>query len=230
MSETSKTHDRTKYDILSAVTALCLVVAVFLTVMQILVSWGSDWWFGREFDKYSVLENVRGELSKDEAVYVMSEITSYMINGDGNINVQYERDGQKVDFLSADAKTHIEDCRRIVIPLKAVRLFALVGFVLLAMWLKRRDNLMRRGLVYAVIALAVVGGLLATLLGSFDTAFVEFHELMFDNDLWLINPNVDDLINLLPQGFFNDTVQFVAVLSAAIWIGIFYAISGSYGK
>ena len=39
--------------------------------------------------------------------------------------------------------------------------------------------------------------------------------MVFDNDLWLLDPAEDDLINLLTLGFFSDTVQKTALLIVA---------------
>lgn len=37
---------------------------------------------------------------------------------------------------------------------------------------------------------------------GFDTFFVKFHELFFNNDDWLFNPATDPIINVLPEQFF----------------------------
>lgn len=230
MSGEASAHNRIKYDMLSAVTALCLVVAVFLTVMQAVVTGNGKWWFQKEFIKYSVLEDVRGELSMDEAIDVMGKITSYMVDGEGNLDFEYIRNGKSIEFLSEDAKTHLEDCKGIVAALKIVRMVAASVFIILAIWLRRRQSLTKRGFAYAIGILIIVCGLLAIAAGSFDEAFVTFHKILFDNDLWLIDPNVDDLINLLPQGFFSDTLVSVTIVSGLISVIVFCAVARNYKK
>ena len=54
---------------------------------------------------------------------------------------------------------------------------------------------------------AVITILLPVILGAFaaaawDRFFVLFHELSFENDLWLFDPAVDPIINVLPDQFF----------------------------
>ena len=39
---------------------------------------------------------------------------------------------------------------------------------------------------------------------NFTKYFTLFHKIFFDNDLWILNPKTDMLINLLPEGFFSD--------------------------
>ena len=45
-------------------------------------------------------------------------------------------------------------------------------------------------------------GLTALALSGFDSFFIGFHKLFFDNDLWLLNPQTDLLIALMPTPFF----------------------------
>ena len=54
-----------------------------------------------------------------------------------------------------------------------------------------------------------------------------FHHLFFDNDLWILDPAKDNLINLLPEGFFSDTAfrigeifLLMELAMCAIFVGI----------
>lgn len=47
---------------------------------------------------------------------------------------------------------------------------------------------------------------------DFGSVFFKFHTIFFNNDLWLLDPAKDDLINLLPEGFFSDTVKIIAII------------------
>lgn len=44
---------------------------------------------------------------------------------------------------------------------------------------------------------------------DFNSYFVRFHEMFFTNDLWLLNPKTDRMIQLLPEVFFRDIVMLV---------------------
>ena len=70
------------------------------------------------------------------------------------------------------------------------------------------------------IALAAAGGIAMVL--SFDTAFVRFHELFFNNDLWLLDPRTDMMIRMLPQELFTRlfirTLIIAALLNAGVLI------------
>ena len=40
------------------------------------------------------------------------------------------------------------------------------------------------------------------LIFNFDKSFTIFHEILFDNDYWIFDPNLDPVINILPKEFF----------------------------
>ena len=73
---------------------------------------------------------------------------------------------------------------------------------------------------------AVISIILPVLLGAFavlawDRLFVLFHELSFGNDLWLFDPEVDPIINVLPdQFFFHEAMAIFGLVIAGglIWV------------
>jgi len=54
--------------------------------------------------------------------------------------------------------------------------------------------------------------LLIFLAVSFDTMFVIFHQLLFNNNAWVFNPQMDPIINVLPQQFFMYCFIFAFIL------------------
>ena len=60
---------------------------------------------------------------------------------------------------------------------------------------------------------------------DFSSAFTFFHEVLFTNDLWLLDPETDMLLRLLPEQFFADFAGTIAARAlaymAAVPLGIF---------
>ena len=53
--------------------------------------------------------------------------------------------------------------------------------------------------------------------------FVIFHHIFFNNDLWLLDPATDLLINIVPEPFFVDTASYIALvfgISVAVIFGV----------
>jgi integral membrane protein (TIGR01906 family) len=64
--------------------------------------------------------------------------------------------------------------------------------------------------------------------------FTIFHEIFFTNDLWLLDPATDRLINIFPQDFFTDMAFSIAYLyiaeMAVILVGSTFALRHGKNK
>ena len=68
---------------------------------------------------------------------------------------------------------------------------------------------------------------------DFDRYFIKFHKIFFTNDLWMLNPETDKLIRLVPIGFFIDTAMYIGIIFTIlliITIAISYLIFKSTKK
>ena len=59
---------------------------------------------------------------------------------------------------------------------------------------------------------------------NFDKAFILFHEIMFDNDYWIFDPEKDPIINLLPQEFFFHASLMIIglILLSSLFLKLLY--------
>lgn len=71
----------------------------------------------------------------------------------------------------------------------------------------------------AVFAVALV--LIGIISTDFTKYFIVFHKIFFNNDLWVLDPRTDMLINIVPEGFFFDTAAQIALVFAVI-VGMFF--------
>ena len=71
--------------------------------------------------------------------------------------------------------------------------------------LSRRRRTTALGALCGAAAVLLLAGAaaLAVLAGGFEAAFVRLHGLAFDNTLWLMNPQTDMLIRMMPQLLFE---------------------------
>ena len=63
---------------------------------------------------------------------------------------------------------------------------------------------------------------------DFNAVFTLFHEIFFDNDLWLFDPATDYMIRMLPEGLFYDFViriggMFIIGLTVLFFAGMIAA-------
>lgn len=101
--------------------------------------------------------------------------------------------------------------------------FGLLVAVVLGVLLWRRWRASGYLTAGAILAVAIPLLLALPLAIDFDRAFVVFHEIAFDNDLWIFDPRVDPIIDYLPQALFMRNAFAILVL---MLLGCLLAILG----
>ena len=137
----------------------------------------------------------------------------------------YEREYSKYNVTE---DVHMEDVRGLFVGALVLRRICIVtAFVCVALlWLLKADIALvvprsvcwGTGLFFAIIC--VLGLVIST---DFTKYFVIFHHIFFNNDLWLLDPATDLLINIVPEPFFVDTASYIALvfgISVAVIFGV----------
>ncbi len=78
-------------------------------------------------------------------------------------------------------------------------------------------KVLRNGMIFFIAAIAAIAALIST---NFTKYFVIFHKIFFSNNLWILNPDTDRLINIVPEGFFIDTSIRIAILFFVMILGV----------
>lgn len=179
---------------------------------------------------------------EDGLMAVTEHMMHYLRGDEGYDELQIEvmMDGEMRGFFTEREIAHMKDVRELFIAAQKQRLWAaalcavcMAGMYGLCVSGIRADE--RKGAsfgegrqraalrslahIFSRSVLAGTGLLLVLLLGlafilatDFSNAFVTFHHIFFDNDLWILDPRVDMLINIVPEGFFYDTAMRIAAI------------------
>ncbi len=138
-------------------------------------------------------------------------IAQYLDGKTAAVQVNNPDSGELENAFSDKENAHLSDVRGIVNGLKIIR-WAGGGLVIgLLSWLYIKNKAQPASFLsdavrgFALSALFLL--LLATVLAiwgavNFDGLFVTFHKIIFTNNLWLLNPNTDVLMALMPLSFF----------------------------
>ena len=134
-------------------------------------------------------------------------------------------------ILSDKEQQHMLDVRGLTLTAaKASQVCFTLAAVLMviAAWtgakLKRRILPQLIGALSGVTVIAAVAAFVASALqgGSFAKLFVGMHEMLFTNDLWLMDPQTDILIRMMPQPLFEQALTICAEqalrLFVVVWI------------
>lgn len=87
--------------------------------------------------------------------------------------------------------------------------------------LSKEDQLYRLKKPSAIAAWIPIG-LLVFLAISFDYMFLLFHQILFDNDAWIFNPQTDPIITVLTQEFFMFCFIFAFVIIEVLFLAGYF--------
>ena len=179
------------------------------------------------YEKYEVLTDLQMEM--EDVMDVTRHMMAYLRGNKEELQIQTVVDGEIVDFFNTREILHMEDVMHLFIGGLIIRYLSLgvVAVVLLILALQKKEFVYQLLKIFQ-ITLAVIIGILVTLVALFAMNFTKyftiFHEIFFSNDLWLLNPATDKLINLLPEGFFIDMGARISVIFAVCCIGSFVIV------
>ncbi|HAA37883.1 MAG TPA: TIGR01906 family membrane protein [Firmicutes bacterium] len=192
--------------------AVLLPLVVLLTTIQLIVN--NDGFFAQQYIINEVPAATQIELS--ELLRITDEIQAYLFGRRPDFLIEGVVNGVQRQVFNAREIAHMKDVQ--LLFAKGVRLrnlsAVIVILLLLWLWLKDRAAFYRALWVSAVVffAAAVLGSLLLYL--DFNRYFVLFHEIFFDNDLWILDPQTSILIRMVPLNFFMQTVKQLGILTA----------------
>lgn len=80
--------------------------------------------------------------------------------------------------------------------------------------------------VGTLIFFALLAALAGIISSNFSKYFIVFHHIFFDNDLWMLDPRTDLLINIVPEPFFMDTAARIGVVYGMSVLTVFFGCLG----
>ena len=191
-----------------------LFLALFIISLSVTLALNAKFIYYSDIDRYD-LDTVSG-LTKEELRQDYRELIDYnSIYGDNSLDLPHFT-------LSADARQHFREARDIFMFFGwGVPVFGVIAAALAFIAYRKRY-----GAAYLAVA-SFISIVLPSALGAFallawDRFFVLFHEISFGNDLWLFDPAVDPVINVLPtEYFFHEAVAIFALVIAGGLISLF---------
>ena len=171
-------------------------------------------------------ENLPFTLSMPDIKLIATELMEYISGKLTFLETKVTIDGILTDFYSVRSKIHMADVRNIIINLKKVEYLAMMFLIISTFKIIRYENflsILYKIYVRAIIIItAIISIIFIFAFINFDAFFVKFHQVLFTNDLWLLDPNVDYIICLLPEKIFM-TYGFRMVIAMLLLI-IFSAL------
>ena len=166
-------------------------------------------------------------LTEDEQAQAAREISAFLSDGKygGEEGLVLQRaDGTLL--LSERESLHMKDVRGILTTgnkLSRVLLYLSAALAVVCAWVAAgKPHRVRTVFLGALIGLGVFallagGGVLYEKSVGFDAAFRALHELLFTNDLWLLDPETDLLLRMMPLTLFEQAAGLAVKKAAGVF-------------
>lgn len=214
---------------------LALLFGVFLWVALVLsvihISSLDLGFYETKYKELDVAENIG--VSNDDLMKSTHVLLDYLVGKSDSLEVYADFDGVNREFFNQREKDHMIDVQVLFVNTIQIRNLAFVGLFIsagLIIWLNRKKavDVLILGIKEASMILGFVFVFLVTFaVLDFDSFWIFFHKVLFSNDLWLLNPNTDNLILMVPLPFFFSLVSLIlyrTVLGLALLFTIVYGV------
>ncbi|BES65411.1 TIGR01906 family membrane protein [Gottschalkiaceae bacterium SANA] len=199
------------------------MVSLFFLAYVMLFQLGTDQTFFLQQIESNQLEQIVG-LDKLEIVKAYEQIFDFS-KGD-RLTLADSED----QFVYSEKETaHMKDVQGLFLLLERIAWIGLcVGIVILFFALTRRVSGATIW-VSSLSSLLVVAVFTGFMMNEFQSAFLRFHQLLFTNDMWLLDPSRDFLIQIMPESFFIEAAK-VLFLRILIAYGLLHASLAAIDK
>lgn len=175
----------------------CLLSAVELNAFN-------SSFYVKSYKKYNI-EEITGK-NEFELESITQDLFTYLRGDAGNEILE--------DNFNEREILHMEDVEGLFkngYRIKYISIF-LTGFILAILW-KRKDKDVIKSVIKGLFVNYIILAILSLMIYfDFSKYFTIFHHIFFTNDLWLLNPRTDLLIQMLPEELFMGIATRIVIL------------------
>ena len=171
-------------------------------------------------------------ISSEDLNKATNVLLDYIKDDVDSLDVEVVINGQSKQMYNQREIDHMVDVKALYLNVRNISYiaFALVVVIVIAILFSHSDvkwtMLYRDSTIVLMGFLGAIAGLSILAVTDFTTFWHGFHKIFFTNDLWLLDPRTDNLINMVPAKFFFDLIFamvgiFIAIL-VLYYIFIYY--------
>ena len=199
---------------------LAVILVISLSLMFLVISIENNAYnrsyFIKSFEKYNIEQAT--SKSMEELDVITTDIIKYLKNEGGNELLEPHFNEREI--------LHMDDVQKLFDLERMIKYITIITSFLIILYFIKKEQILTLGktLFYGLfsnyIVLSVLGILL---LLDFNKYFTYFHLIFFTNELWLLDPATDLMIQMLPEEFFFGMAKKIG-LSFFLYLAIIQVI------
>jgi len=219
------------FNCLALFTGVLLALITFIMVFETYAL--SIPFYKAGFEAYDVKDIVH--ISESDLNHVTEEMVNYLNNRSGDLHVTVNIEGVETPYFNAKEQAHLTDIMNLIRHGRDI--LSLLKYMLLGLLLMHMSVPENRRFIFfkvtAIASLILLGVLGIMYVADFNWAFTKFHEILFYNDLWMLDPSKDRLLQMMPIGFFmRFTVYWLVTVLAfqLFYYGLYHLLTKKMKK
>ena len=187
---------------LTTITSLIFILIIISGSLNFIVR--SSLIYDYNISTYSIEK--RTSLSLEKINEINLGIRTYFFN---------EKELLDIDIFSNKEILHMKDVKSVMNFIFDISKILSIVFCILTFVLYSYFRVYIYKLIFYSLSLflSILVFLGASFLLFFQELFIIFHQIAFNNDLWILNPNEDYLLMMYPEDFFRDVAILILVTS-----------------
>lgn len=197
---------------LITVMSLALIVVTFVMGFETIIF--SKAYFSWHYEHRNISDT--SGMTYEDLMAMTDQMLDYLKDKEPTLDRMAMVHGNYEEVFGEIEKAHMVDVKDLyqnAVTIKNIGYLILLACLLVSLKYKKTIGQAMLKVHYAtllfMIGIGVLAGLFAT---NFNKYFTIFHEVFFDNDMWILNPRTDVLINMVPEVYFYSIVMIGVVL------------------
>lgn len=204
----------------------CFTISIWL-VLFLTVFWsGFKPFYYFEYHKNDIMHVTK--MDAESIDIAIDRLSGYLSEKYPELNAEVTINGESRLLFNEKELLHMIDVKNLIVFARRVGFFYAVLLVLYYSFLKEKrlkiDFLknLSKSMLFGMSGISILG--FVAIFVDFTAAFIQFHHIFFTNDLWLLDPSTDVLIQMLPEVFFRDIA--IAIFLSSLVIAIIFRMIG----
>ena len=187
--------------IINIIFSVIFSVLIIITIVKFTVGFKQLYYFDIDYLNIPILSGLSKEEIKENYDYMID----YNLSKD---NKEFELPTLK---SSKQGKIHFEEVRDIFQNMnKIFNMSLILSIIEVIINILNKNIEILKTTSKTLILLPMI--LMLPVVINFKGSFVLFHKIMFNNDYWIFDPNLDPVINILPEDFFSHAGIMILIL------------------
>ncbi len=218
----------TRINVLLTILFIALLPILFLFTDVQIVAFDRDY-YRTQYENYNISQAM--DIEMPELINSTNKLLLYMEGKRDTLDFETQFNNGVREFFSERDKLHMVDVKQLFSKGRMLRNIAAfyILFFLFYLYKTSKDwkkKLAKYNIIAFIAGILPIIALILLMNTDFNKYFTIFHEMFFNNDLWLLEPAQDTLINMFPESFFADTAFRIGYLYIAELLAIFIFSSG----